>query len=333
MFAQVNSPPPDVPPGVAPGLLPEAWPAQNADFYRAILDTIQEGIYFVDLDRRIVFWNRGAEQLTGYLSQEVIGRQCQDNILLHADEHGNVLCHRGCPLAATAADGKPRKTILFVRHKEGHRIPVWVAARPLFSPAGEIAGAVEVFSYQPVSLLSPQLATPDNLAAEPRAEWYENPESLEIRAERTLLALRQRGRPTGLLYLEIDNFRRLDYRYGRDAERKTIQVVSKTLCLSLRAEDAGGLWRPGAFLLLFETDNLNSLVRAADRLKNLIGATCFPWWENTVLITASVGATLLQPMDTMASAVSRAQQLAAAAAGQGGNRVAADRPRRERGVG
>ena len=35
-------------------------------FYRKILDNVDDGIYFVDRDRRITFWNRAAERLTGW---------------------------------------------------------------------------------------------------------------------------------------------------------------------------------------------------------------------------------------------------------------------------
>jgi PAS domain-containing protein len=35
-------------------------------FYEKLLDNLQEGVYFVNRDRQITFWNDGAEQLSGY---------------------------------------------------------------------------------------------------------------------------------------------------------------------------------------------------------------------------------------------------------------------------
>jgi len=46
------------------------------------LDTIFDGVYIVDKERRIVFWNKGAEEITGYSAKEVCGRKCSDNILM-----------------------------------------------------------------------------------------------------------------------------------------------------------------------------------------------------------------------------------------------------------
>ena len=46
---------------------------RDADLYRALLDHLDEGLYMVDLDRRILYWNRGAERISGYLAHEVAG--------------------------------------------------------------------------------------------------------------------------------------------------------------------------------------------------------------------------------------------------------------------
>ena len=62
---------------------------ERSGFFRAMIDNLHDGAYFVDRDRRIVYWNKSAEELTGYLSDEVVGRMCDDNILRHVDEEGN----------------------------------------------------------------------------------------------------------------------------------------------------------------------------------------------------------------------------------------------------
>lgn len=43
-----------------------------------ILDNLREGIIAHDLDRKIFFFNREAERLTGYKRDEVLGRDCHD---------------------------------------------------------------------------------------------------------------------------------------------------------------------------------------------------------------------------------------------------------------
>jgi len=70
---------------------------------------MHDGIYFVNKERRIIYWNKAAQKITGYSHAEVVGRCCHDNILNHVDERGIVLCTVTCPLAATIKDGVSRE--------------------------------------------------------------------------------------------------------------------------------------------------------------------------------------------------------------------------------
>ena len=82
-------------------------------FYRELLDNIGDGVYFVDRERRIQYWNEGATRLTGYKAEELLGKCCQDDILCHVDYSGKKLCHDGCPLAATISDGSIKRQMFF----------------------------------------------------------------------------------------------------------------------------------------------------------------------------------------------------------------------------
>lgn len=94
------------------------------ELYLSILDNIQDGVYYVDIHRKIKFWNKGAEQITGYQADEMVGLDCPESKLNHIDEYGNHLCITGCPLFATNIDGVVRTEKVFVRHKNGYRIPL-----------------------------------------------------------------------------------------------------------------------------------------------------------------------------------------------------------------
>ena len=73
--------------------------ASSDNFYRSVFDNLNDGVYFVDVNRRITYWNKGAERLTGYSAAEVIGSCCADNLLRHITEEGQGLCAAECPLA------------------------------------------------------------------------------------------------------------------------------------------------------------------------------------------------------------------------------------------
>ncbi|MEZ5186425.1 MAG: PAS domain-containing protein [Candidatus Nanopelagicales bacterium] len=73
--------------------------------YRTILDQMEDGVYFVDRDRRITYWNSGAEHITGYSADEVLQHSCSEGILRHVSEKGRQLCISGCPLSAVRRTG------------------------------------------------------------------------------------------------------------------------------------------------------------------------------------------------------------------------------------
>ena len=53
-------------------------------FYRTVMNHLNEGVYFVDTDRKITFWNNGAEKISGYNETEVLHKPCFWNILMHS---------------------------------------------------------------------------------------------------------------------------------------------------------------------------------------------------------------------------------------------------------
>ena len=115
---------------------------------RAVLDSLNDGLYVADRDRRIVYWGQSAEKITGWQADEVIGKRCSDDVLCHIDKDGHRLCgEEHCPLyrAMVTGQGSTTPVILFARGKDGRRIPMQISVAPVRDSAGEVIGAVETF--------------------------------------------------------------------------------------------------------------------------------------------------------------------------------------------
>lgn len=113
-----------------------------------ILDCLSEGVYVCDRDRRIVFWSKSAERITGWRSEDVLGRACHENVLCHEDKDGHRQCgKKHCPLHRSMITGvtSTEPLIIFGRGKGGRRIPVQVTTAPLHDATGEVIGGVETF--------------------------------------------------------------------------------------------------------------------------------------------------------------------------------------------
>ena len=44
--------------------------------YREILDSIADGVFTIDAEKRITSWNAAAESITGFSREEAVGRYC-----------------------------------------------------------------------------------------------------------------------------------------------------------------------------------------------------------------------------------------------------------------
>lgn len=113
-----------------------------------IVDSLSDGLYVCDLERRITYWSKSAERITGWSARDVIGRQCFDNILCHIDKDGHQLCGQEyCPLhrSIITGTGSLGSLLVFAQSKSGERIPMLVSVAPLRNAAGDVIGGVETF--------------------------------------------------------------------------------------------------------------------------------------------------------------------------------------------
>jgi PAS domain S-box-containing protein len=117
----------------------------DSEIYRTVLESMQNGVYLVDRSEKIQFWNEGAERITGYLRQDVLGHSCRDFFAPQEQEGQDGVCEFGGALASVLRDGRPAVTELTLRHKGGHQVALHVRCVPIGSRAGAIIGVVESF--------------------------------------------------------------------------------------------------------------------------------------------------------------------------------------------
>lgn len=113
-----------------------------------ILKSLSDGVYVCDTERRITYWSASAERITGWRSEDVIGRKCLEDVLCHIDKDGHRLCgEEYCPLHRSMITGSVTQVpvIVFAQAKDGRRIPMQVTTAPILNSAGRIIGGVETF--------------------------------------------------------------------------------------------------------------------------------------------------------------------------------------------
>lgn len=278
-------------------------------FYKKLLDNLYDGIYFVDNSRRITYWNKGAERITGYSAAEVIGKNCSDNILMHSDKQGKSLCLSMCPLADSIAGGGERSTELYLRHKDGHRVPVTVRIVPMFDEAGMITGGVEIFTDNtPAAAAFDRLAELEKIAYLDPLTGLANRRYAEIALIARLEELQRYGWRFGVIFIDIDNFKQVNDRYGHDAGDEVLKTIAKTLQNSVRSFDIVSRWGGEEYVAIITNIECEELVMTANRCRALVEQSRIssaPFLN----VSITLGATLALKEDTVASLIKRADEL------------------------
>lgn len=105
----------------------------------AILESISDGVFTVDIEWRITSFNRAAEEITGVSRKEAIGRYC-------SDVFRSSMCGPTCPLKQTMDTDKP---IIgksgYIIDSNGNRIPISVSTAVLRDSGGRLIGGAETF--------------------------------------------------------------------------------------------------------------------------------------------------------------------------------------------
>jgi len=296
--------------------------ADKNDFYRNLIENLGEGVYFVDQERRITFWNKAAEKITGFDKKEVVGRRCMDQMLTHVDDSGCCLCVGSCPLSETIADGRERESEVYLHHKQGHRVPVRVRTTPIVDEAGKIIGAVELFTDNSRRIgLEERLAELERLALLDPLTHLPNRRYVETNLQGRFAELRRNDWPFGVLYIDIDRFKSVNDRHGHETGDRVLQLVARTLAANSRPFDVVGRWGGEEFItVVANSADVSRLSQMGERLRAMVAQSALREYPG-LRVTVSVGAALANPDDTIETLLRRADEKLYQAKSSGRNKV------------
>jgi PAS domain S-box-containing protein len=276
--------------------------SSEIEFYRMILEGLRTAVHVVDREGKTLFWNDGAERITGHLRQDVVGRVCGNGFLGETDNDNNDLSGTRAPIATVMREGKPLGVQVSLRHKTGHRIPVQLWAFPIRDAHGMIDGVVE--SFEEVISVSEWERRHTKLATYgclDQASGVLNHGMVQAHLRETLGLFTDHPVPFSILCIEIDRLDKIQARDGPAAIATVLRVVGHTLENSLRPTDFLGRWR--------------------ERLRHMVSASKIEWWGDFVPVTISLGATTAKAGDTPDGMVERAEEALRKSIAQGGDRT------------
>jgi|SRR5580692_2188211 diguanylate cyclase (GGDEF)-like protein/PAS domain S-box-containing protein len=281
---------------------------QDPEILRAVLDSLQTGVAMADRNGKLLFWNQGAERLTGHKRHEVVGHPCRDNILIHCDGRGCVACGGTCPLARTMTEGKPHEAKVQLRHKEGHPVHVLMRVAPIRDARGSIIGIVESFDEQ--KFASDRNRNRHTLAAHgcvDETTGIPNQEFTQFHLNENLATFERYHLPFGIVAVQIDRLEHFRSAYGRQAAATILRVAAETMESAFRPADFVGRWAEDQFLAILVNCPNHGVEKTWERIRKMGTCAGLRWWSDELAVTTSVGFATAQEGDTLDSLLNRAQ--------------------------
>jgi diguanylate cyclase (GGDEF)-like protein/PAS domain S-box-containing protein len=279
------------------------------DFFKEAVNSLNLGVCFLDKNKKITYWNKGAENLTGFSSLDIMGKKFG-------------LAKNECPIAATILDGNQRATEAHIKHRNGRKVHVSVRVTPVRGENDEITGASVMFhdiSSQIVMINKlkdlERSASYDFLTQLPNRRLFER--SLNSRFEEM-----QRGAtPFGVIFMDIDNFKLINDSYGHDVGDLVLKMVAKKLATTLRPYDILGRWGGEEFVALVPHVSKEQLHAVSSRLRSMVERASIFTGDSVIKVTLSIGATLATGEDSIQSIIKRADGLMYVSKTTGKNKV------------
>lgn len=292
------------------------------DQYLQVLMNMYEGVYFIDMDRKITFWNKGAERITGFSANEVLHTFCYDNKLNHMDDTGRCLCEQGCPLHETLLDADERETAVYLHHKEGYRIPVSVRVFPLYED-GQMVGAAEIFvDDTELAHMIIEMNTLKEMAYKDQLTGVYNRRYMQAQLTNKMRAYQELREGFAVALFDLDYFKEINDQHGHSLGDQVLRIVCHSIVGGLGVNDFLGRWGGEEFIVLLSMSSPSKVKERLEIIRVLVENSSVRSEEGKDLtITMSGGASVFRQDDTIGKLIERVDDLLYKAKDQGRNQI------------
>jgi diguanylate cyclase (GGDEF)-like protein/PAS domain S-box-containing protein len=235
---------------------------EELHFQAMLLEAVGQSVVATDLEGKVLYWNRAAEEIYGWSSEEALGRSLRDltvceESLEKVEEVGSVL------RAGRAWSGE---TLL--RRKDGSHVPVLGTASPLFDDRGSLVGMIgvstDISERKTLEAELERRASHDPLTGLPNRPAFVD--RLEQALQRTRRRKNSRNK-VGVLFMDLDGFKTINDSLGHEAGDRFLVTVAERLKNRLRPEDVLARFGGDEFAVLLEdVANVTEAIWVAQRI-------------------------------------------------------------------
>jgi diguanylate cyclase (GGDEF)-like protein/PAS domain S-box-containing protein len=290
-------------------------------FEQKLIDSMHDGVVFVDAQARITMWSKGAERLTGVSSNAALGRAFVPSLLDMCDYLSRQVADKACPIAKSLLTNTQIRQRMQVIGRQGRHIAVDLHAIPVHAANGTIQGAtVLIHDAQPEATLEEKCealhaeVTRDPMTKVANRAEFDRMLALYVEAHE------QAEQPCSLIMVDIDHFKNINDTFGHQAGDEAIITLANLLSSMCRSGDLVARYGGEEFAVICADCSNADAARRAEQLRRKLSEISHTTLGNK-RITASFGVTELQPGDTPETMLRRSDRALFMAKEQGRNQV------------
>ena len=292
---------------------------QAKEFAEVTLRSIGDGIVTTDKHGKIMFMNPVAEKLSGYLFDEVSGKQLTEVMQLICQSKNMTMPHPidSCLESNTIIDIESDCVLI---QKDGTHIPVTNSAAPIQDNNKQLLGGIMVFhDVSEARSLQQELsyqASHDHLTG------LYNRREFDQELNTALLHAKRDKHEHSLCYMDLDQFKVVNDTCGHAAGDMLLRELSEKLKIGLRKSDVLARLGGDEFALLLLHCDIDRAVTIAENLHNVVNEFLFQWEGKSCQVGVSIGLAALSPTFKDAAEVLAATDIACyTAKEEGRNRI------------
>ena len=235
---------------------------EELHFQAMLLEAVGQSVIATDLEGNVLYWNRAAEEIYGWSSEEALRRSLRD--LMVSEES----LEKAEEVESVLRAGRPWSGETLLRRKDGSYVPVLGTATPLFDERGSLVGMIgvstDISERKALEAKLERRASHDPLTGLPNRPAFVD--RLEQALRRTRRRKNSRNK-VGVLFMDLDGFKTINDSLGHEAGDRFLVTVAERLKNRLRPEDVLARFGGDEFAVLLEdVADVSEAIRVAQRI-------------------------------------------------------------------
>lgn len=297
-------------------------PQQTAHpHYERLLDSMHDGVVFVDENLHVTVWNRAAERLTGISAHSIVGNIWTPDLVRLKDERGKSILDQECPIAHSMKTSTQSFRRLTLHGKGNEQISADVHVTPVLRADGIARGATVILHDASSQItLEKRVESLNEKATQDPLTKLANRAELDHGLGAFVEAYHEQRQPCSMIICDIDNFKVINDLHGHQAGDEALILFAGILKGHARGGDLVARYGGEEFVVLCADCDNATATRRAEALRRAVSEFLQPSLGNKC-ITASFGVTEIQGGDTPETFLNRADRALLQAKENGRNMV------------